>query len=150
MQKTFQTSNSYQSGSFNQQASIQINTTNFTTGGDLQAERDAFLRYATSGDALVISGSSDYGLLQGLKDSITKLKTDFFSRSGSITFKTEERADLDRRFLLFEHELDGLLRRRIEYSAKDFEGGTRNLDFTSLLNEKENQIVELERKILNL
>jgi hypothetical protein len=59
MQRTFQTSNSYQSGSFNQQAS----TTNFTTGGDLQAERDAFLRYATSGDALVISGSSDYGLL---------------------------------------------------------------------------------------
>jgi hypothetical protein len=150
MQRTSQPSNSYQSGSFNQQASTQRNPTNFTTGGDLQAEKDAFLRYATSGDALVISGSSDYGLLQGLKDSITKLKTDFFSRSGSITFKAEERGDLDRRFLLFEHELDGLLRRRIEYSAKDFEGGTRNLDFTSLLNEKENQIVELERKILNL
>lgn len=31
-------------------------------------------------------------------------------------------------------------------TGKDFEGGTRNLDFTTLLNEKENQIVELEKK----
>lgn len=52
--------------------------------------------------------------------------------------------------MLFEHELDGLLRRRIEYSGRDFEGGSRYLDFTSLLNEKENQIVELEKKIQNL
>lgn len=52
--------------------------------------------------------------------------------------------------MLFEHELDGLLRRRIEYTGKDFEGGSRNLDFTNLLNEKENQIVELEKKIQNL
>lgn len=46
--------------------------------------------------------------------------------------------------------MDGLLRRRIEYSSKDYEGGARNLDFTNLLNEKENQIVELEKKIQNL
>lgn len=64
--------------------------------------------------------------------------------------KGDERSEFDKRFLLFEHQLDGLLRRRIEYSAKDFEGGTRNLDFTNLLNEKENQIVELEKKIQNL
>jgi chromosome segregation ATPase len=51
---------------------------------------------------------------------------------------------------LIEHELDGLLRRRIEYSSKDYEGGTRTLDFTNLLNEKEYQIVELEKKIQNL
>jgi len=50
---------------------------------------------------------------------------------------------------LIEHELDGLLRRRIEYSAIDYQGGSRNLDFTTLLNEKETQIVELEKKIQN-
>ena len=33
---------------------------------------------------------------------------------------------------------------------KDQKSGTRSLDYTSLLNEKENQIVELERKIGNL
>lgn len=51
---------------------------------------------------------------------------------------------------MIEHEIDGLLRRRIEYSAKDYEGGSRSLDFTTLLNEKENQIVELEKRIQNL
>ena len=60
--------------------------------------------------------------------------------------KGDERSELDKRFLLFEHQLDGLLRRRIEYSAKDFEGRTRNLDFTNLLNEKENQIADLRKK----
>ena len=49
--------------------------------------------------------------------------------------------------MLLEHELDGLLKRKINYSS--VEGG-RNLDYTGLLNEKENQIVELEKKIQNL
>lgn len=46
--------------------------------------------------------------------------------------------------------MDGLLKRRIEYSLKDTQGGVRNLDYTNILNEKENQIVELEKKIQNL
>ena len=151
MQTTFQSNRSYQSSSQGQsQSQGTAQRTGFASSADLQAEKDLFLRYANSGDAIVISGTSDYGLLAALKDSILKLKTDFYSRTGAVAIKVEERDDLDRRFLLFEHELDGLLRRRIEYSAKDFEGGTRNLDFTNLLNEKENQIVELERKIANL
>ena len=140
MRTTQQSSNSYQFSSQNQGSAQR---TGFSSGADLKAESDLFLRYANSGDALVVSGTSDYGLLAALKDAILKLKTDYFSRTGAVTIKVEERDDLDKRFLLFEHELDGLLRRRIEYSAKDFEGGTRNLDFTTLLNEKENQIVEL-------
>lgn len=83
------------------------------SGADMQSEHDAFLKYATSGDAILVSGSSDYGILAALRDAILKLKTDYFSRTGSVTIKGEERSDLDRRFLLFEHELDGLLRRRI-------------------------------------
>ena len=52
--------------------------------------------------------------------------------------------------LLIEHEIDGLLKRRIDFSSRDQEGGHRVMDYTGLLNEKENQIVELEKKIQNL
>ncbi len=46
-----------------------------------------------------------------------------------------------------EHELDGLLKRKINFHVKE---GERVLDYTGILNEKENQIVELEKKIQNL
>lgn len=52
--------------------------------------------------------------------------------------------------LLLEHEIDGLLKRRIDFSVRDKQGGHRVMDYTGLLNEKENQIVELEKKIQNL
>ena len=52
--------------------------------------------------------------------------------------------------LLLEHEIDGLLKRRIDFSVRDRESGHRVMDYTGLLNEKENQIVELEKKIQNL
>ena len=52
--------------------------------------------------------------------------------------------------MLLEHEVEGLLKRKINFSVKDGKGGTRSLDYTSLLNEKEVQIVELEKKIQNL
>ena len=51
---------------------------------------------------------------------------------------------------MIEHEVDALLKRRIEYSTKDYASGERNLDFTNLLHEKECQIVELEKKIQNI
>lgn len=39
------------------------------------------------------------------------------------------------------------MKRKINYTAQE---GERVLDYTGLLNEKENQIVELEKKIQNL
>ena len=142
---------SQQSSSIRQTtSSVSQRTTSGIRGADVQVEEEVFLRYASLPNQVVVSGSNDFGVLAALKNAIIQLKSDFFSRTGSITIKNEERAELDQRFILFEHELDGLLRRRIEYSGKDFEGGTRNLDFTTLLNEKENQIVELEKKIQNL
>ncbi len=89
MRSTFQTSSSYQSSSTNQQGATQSTQRGNFGGADLQAERDLFLRYATSGDAIVVSGSSDYGIIAALKDAITKLKTDYFSRSGVITIRNE-------------------------------------------------------------
>jgi hypothetical protein len=40
------------------------------------------------------------------------LKSTYFN-AGGISVKGEKRDELDRRFLLIEHEIDGLLRRRI-------------------------------------
>ena len=92
------------------------------------------MKYSSQPNQVVVSGSNDYAILNSLRNAIIQLKTDFFSRSNAIAIKSEEKVEFEQRFIHFEHELDGLLRRRIEYSAKDFEGGTRNLDFTTLLN----------------
>lgn len=43
-----------------------------------------------------------------------------------------------------------MLRRKINFSLNDADGGKRLLDYTGILNEKENNIVELEKKIQNL
>lgn len=40
------------------------------------------------------------------------------------------------------------MKRRINFTIKD-ERGERVLDYTNILNEKENQIIELEKKIQN-
>jgi hypothetical protein len=71
MRTTFQSSSSYQSGN-QSQGTAQSGQRSGFSGVDLQAERDAFLRYATSGDAIVVSGTSDYGILAALKDAILK------------------------------------------------------------------------------
>ena len=42
------------------------------------------------------------------------------------------------------------MKRKITYSERDHQGGTRVLDYSGVLNEKEVQIVELEKKINNL
>ena len=49
-----------------------------------------------------------------------------------------------------EHEVDGLLKRKINMSVPDMINGERVLDYSMMLNTKENQILELERKIANL
>lgn len=43
-----------------------------------------------------------------------------------------------------------MLRRKINFSLNDADGGKRLLDYSGILNEKENNIVELEKKIQNL
>ena len=48
-----------------------------------------------------------------MKNSLVSLKSDYFSSSGNITIETERKSELDRRFILLENEIDGLLRRRI-------------------------------------
>lgn len=48
-----------------------------------------------------------------------------------------------------EHEIEGLMKKKINYTSVDQEG-TRFLDYTTMLNEKENEIIGLSKKIENL
>ena len=50
--------------------------------------------------------------------------------------------------LLLESEIEGLMKRRVNATTADSTG--RVLDYDLLMNEKENQLVELEKKIQNL
>jgi len=50
--------------------------------------------------------------------------------------------------MLLENEIEGLMKRKINASSGEING--RSLDLSTILNEKENQIVELEKKIQNL
>lgn len=96
-----------------------------------------------------MSGSSDVTLLTGLKGAILKLKDEFFAGHEGVIIKGERREQLDKRLFMIEHEIDGLLKRRISYTIREGET-SRTMDYTGILNEKENQIVELEKKIQNL
>ncbi len=51
--------------------------------------------------------------------------------------------------MLMESEVEGLMRRKINLTTTG-DQGQRSLDYTTLLNEKENQVIELEKKIQNL
>lgn len=53
-----------------------------------------------------------------------------------VIFDGEKKDDFNKRLILLEGEIEGLLKRRINYSARDEIGGTRVLDYTGLLNEK--------------
>ena len=111
-------------------------------GLDFSAERSAVLSWNETPENIIISGSSDLTRLSGLRGAILKLKEEFFNPSSGIIVAGDKREVFDKRFLLLEHELDGLLKRKINYTSKDGESG-RFLDYTGILNEKENQIVEL-------
>lgn len=100
----------------------------------MDVEAEGQLRWGTNTSQGLIKGSSDYSLISHLKDSILSLRQEYFSTSSSHpSFFAENRDGLDRRLLLIERELDGLLRRDIIYSNKSVHGG-RGLDYTNILN----------------
>ena len=59
-----------------------------------------------------------------------------------------QKEEYNKRLHLLESEIDGLMRRKVNVSTGDSTG--RVLDYDLLMNEKETQIVELEKKIQNL
>lgn len=118
---------------------------------DVTADTSAILRWASElNNGVVISGSSDYARISGLRNAILELRSSYFSSNSGLSVRGEGHDELDRRFLLIEHELDGLLRRSLTFSTVDSEGKARSINYTALLNEKETQIVELEQRVANL
>ena len=103
----------------NQQGSSGNNANNINQGyssneAELAADISASLRYASDlNNGVVISGSSDYSKITTLKNAILELRSSYFSSNNGLSVQGQNRDELDRRFLLIEHELDGLLRRRI-------------------------------------
>jgi hypothetical protein len=49
-----------------------------------------------------------------------------------------KKQEFEQRLFLLEHEIDGLLKRKINFTSTDNEQGTRFLDYTVMLNDKEN------------
>jgi hypothetical protein len=76
------------------------------------------------------------------------LKTEFFASTEPVVIAGERRQQLDKRLMMLEHDIDGLMRRKISLTLKEGDRG-RVLDYTNMLADKENQIVGLESKIKN-
>lgn len=95
MRTTYQSSSSYQAGSQNRnpapQQPQQPTQPASRYGADFDAEKDFFLKYASIGNETIVSGSSDYGILLGLRDAILRLRSDYFGQSGSVVIKGDDR-----------------------------------------------------------
>jgi len=105
------------------------------------------------GENVVISGTSDINTLGRFKNILLAFKDEFagpIEGPGHIVITGDRRDDFNKRLILLESEIEGLLKRKIDYTVRDQQGGSRVMDYTNLLNEKENQIIELEKKINNL
>lgn len=136
------------------QAGLQQASSGYAIEGrdaQLTGDMTGYLKWASElTNDTVISGSSDYAQLSNLKNAMIELKSSYFNPNSGLSVKGAEGDELSIRFLHIEHEIEGLLRRRIDYTTKDHLTGERTIDYTSLVNEKETQVVELEKKIQNL
>ena len=97
---------------------------------------------------MVISGYADVDHLKNLKNVLLTLQGSWLQEGNRFVMSGDQKEDFNKRLLLLEGELDGLMKRRVNASTADSTG--RVLDYDLLMNEKENQLVELEKKIQNL
>lgn len=74
--------------------------------------------------------------MKNLKNILLGLQSEFVDHGPKVVFAGEKKDDFNKRLILLEGEIEGLLKRRINYSARDEIGGTRYLDYTGILNEK--------------
>jgi len=66
----------------------------------------------------VINGGADWSLLSSVRGALLQLKQEFFTGKESITINGDRKEQAERRLLHLEHEIDGLLKRRINYTVK--------------------------------
>lgn len=87
--------------------------------------------------------------LARFKDYLAALNNSFETDPELIQLPGAQKKHFEERLLLLEHEIDGLLKKKINFTSVDA-SGTRFLDYTTILNEKENEIIGLNKKIENL
>jgi len=79
---------------------------------------------------------------------LLSLQTEFLQDGNKFILTGDQKDEFNKRLMLLENEIEGLMKRKINASSGEING--RSLDLSTILNEKENQIVELEKKIQNL
>jgi len=117
-----------------------------------QAIQESLLKWSTMGESgdVVITGESDAHVLKNLQGVLLSLQSEFGQSGNRIVIEGDKKDEYNKRLILLENEIEGLMKRKINFSARDERGGTRTMDYTGILNEKETQVVELEKKINNL
>ena len=100
------------------------------------------------GEQMIVRGFSDVDHLKNLKNILLSLQGSWLQQGNKFVMSGDQRQDFNKRLLLVEGEIDGLMKRKVNASTADSTG--RVLDYDLLMNEKENQLVELEKKIQNL
>ena len=58
---------------------------------------------------------------------------EFFSEKATSKFTGDEREMLRKRLLLLEHEVDGMLKRKINFVISDDGNGERNIEYARIL-----------------
>ena len=58
---------------------------------------------------------------------------EFFSEKATSKFPGDEREMLRKRLLLLEHEVDGMLKRKINFVISDDGNGERNIEYARIL-----------------
>lgn len=96
----------------------------------------------------MLSGETDFSSLKHAKELLLNLLGEFNGKS-KVVFEGDYKEDFSKRLLLLEHELDGTMRRVLSLSHADPSGGKRSLDYLKLIGEKENALIDKERKITN-
>lgn len=80
---------------------------------------------------------SDVVDLARLKDYLATLRNSFETDPEMNQLPGTQKRNFEERLILLEGEIEGLLKRKIQFTSVDSEG-TRFLDYTTILNEKEN------------
>ena len=97
-------------------------------------KRSELLWTSSPESALHLNSGSDVEDLSRYKNILAALQNDLHA-SHENDFSTAGKENLEQRLLMLEHEIDGLLKRKITFTSKD-SAGTRFLDYTTLINEK--------------
>ena len=81
-----------------------------------QAINETLLKWSSIGEGegnILIHGESDFAQLSNLRNILLTLQSEFTSGGSQVVFAGEKKDDFNKRLILLEGEIDGLLKRKI-------------------------------------